>query len=113
MMGLEFYSGIGCYENEQKVGNKFIADIELYIDCSLAAEKDNISYALNYVEIYNLVKDEFRQNCYLIENIAYRVKNRILNFSEDILEVTVRISKVNPPIGGKIEKVSITTSGKK
>jgi dihydroneopterin aldolase len=110
--GMEFFAGIGCYKEEKLVGTKFIVDLEITLDCSLPADNDNINDALNYVNVYNLVKNEMTLNCNLIENAAKRILKKLTNYSKAIIELKVRLSKINPTIGGKLEKVTIEMTSK-
>jgi len=113
IIGMEFYSGIGCYKEEQIIGNRFLIDLQLKTDCSLPAISDNIKDALNYQLVYDLVKIEMQTNCCLIENAAKRILDKLfLNFNQ-LNEVTIKLSKLNPPLGGKLEKVSIIFNKKR
>ena len=105
--GMEFVSGIGCYEAEKIIGSKFIVDLEITANCSKAAETDNLYDAINYVNVYKLVAKEMAIQCNLIENAAQRILNQVVNYSANIYDVRVRLSKINPVIGGKLEKVTI------
>jgi len=108
--GIEFYAFHGCYKEERLVGNKFIVDISIETECKVASETDNIKDALNYQHVYDLVKKEMDIKSHLLENIAKRIIDIIyLNFKL-INKITVKISKVNPPVGGKMNKVSVTLS---
>jgi len=51
-----------------------------------------------------------KTNSYLLENVAYRILNELYDQLYGVINVTVKVSKMNPPMGGKIEKVSITMS---
>jgi dihydroneopterin aldolase len=44
---------------------------------------------------------------YLLENIAGRILDAIYAEMEGIEKVTVKVSKLNPPMGGKIGSVSV------
>ena len=108
---MEFYAFHGHYREEQIVGNKFLVDLTIDTDMSEPASSDNLKDAVNYQMAYRLVKEEMEKKSKLLENIAKRILDAIyVNFG-DVRKVTVKISKMNPPMGGgRIEKVSITLS---
>ncbi len=107
---MEFYAFHGCYKEEQRVGNKFIVNISIETNISTARISDNIQDTINYVKIYNAVKDEMKQNSHLLEHVAGRIIDRLLHDFPQILHITVKISKMNPPIGGQMKAFSLTLS---
>jgi len=106
--GMEFYAWHGHYAEEQIVGNRFIVDVVLVTDCEKAAESDNLDDALDYQALYQAVKEEMQIKSHLLEHVAGRILNRLHNEFDQIVHAKVKISKLNPPMGGQIEKVSIT-----
>lgn len=106
--GMEFYAYHGHYEEEQIVGNRFLIDLKIETDCSKAAKSDNIEDAVNYQSAYKIIKAEMKKKSNLIENIAGRIINALYDNLDNMKSVTVKLSKMNPPMGGKIKKVSIT-----
>ena len=89
--------------------NKFLVDLSIDADMSSPASSDNLKDAINYQLAYRLVKEEMEKKSKLLENIAKRILDIIYENFEGIREVTVKISKMNPPMGGgRIEKVSVT-----
>lgn len=105
--GMKFYAFHGCTEEEKKVGIHFQVDVHIVCDVSLAAESDNINDALNYQTVYLLVAKEMKQTSNLIENVCLRIKQSIIQHFPQAEDVTVRISKMNPPLGGEVQKVSV------
>jgi dihydroneopterin aldolase len=111
--GMEFFAYHGCFSEEQIIGNKFIVDIDLDLETSKAEVSDNLSETINYQAVYNLTKVEIEKKSYLLEHIAKRITDSIISNFGQIESLKVRISKINPPLGGKIEKVSFTKTYKK
>lgn len=107
---MEFYAYHGCYNEEKVVGNRFLVNLTIATDCKKASETDNLNDALNYQIAYQLVKKEMEIKSNLLENIAGRILNRLHDEFSGILKATVKISKMNPPMGGQMEKVSVTMS---
>ncbi len=106
--GMEFYAYHGHYEEEQIVGNRFLIDLKIETDCRKAAESDAIEDAVNYQTAYKIIKSEMKKKSNLLENIAGRILDAIYEKLDNLKSVTVKVSKMNPPMGGKIKKVSIT-----
>ncbi|MFC2115431.1 dihydroneopterin aldolase [Bacteroidota bacterium] len=106
---MEFYAFHGHYQEEQIVGNKFLVDLSVESDMATPAASDNLKDAINYQRAYRLVKEEMEKKSKLLENIAKRILDVIYDNFEGIRKVTVKVSKMNPPMGGgRIEKVSVT-----
>ncbi len=105
---MEFYAYHGHYKEEQIVGNKFLVSLSLETDLTKAAKTDNLQDTLNYHKAYMVVKEEMNKKSYLLENIASRILDALYKSFSGIISATVKISKINPPIGGKVDCVSIT-----
>jgi len=106
--GMEFYAYHGCFKEEQIVGNKFMVDLRLEADCSKAEISDNIKDAVNYQIAYEIVKEEIEKKSHLLENIAHRILEKLFQNMSGINVASVKIAKINPPLGGKIKNVNVT-----
>jgi len=107
---MEFYSFHGCFEEERIVGNRFLVDLEMVTDMNRACESDQIKDALNYQTAYDLVKAEMKIKSFLLEHIANRILDSLFNSFPQLDKATVKVSKLNPPMGGKIKSVSVELS---
>jgi 7,8-dihydroneopterin aldolase/epimerase/oxygenase len=104
---MEFYSFHGHFKEEQIVGNKFLVDLTLETDMTKAKESDNLKDAVNYQRVYEIVKHQMEMKSHLLEHIAGRIIDAIFSEMDGIKKVTVKVSKLNPPMGGKIGSVSV------
>ncbi len=101
-----FYAYHGALSEEQSIGGKYEADVELHFDFSEAAEEDNLSKTVNYQEVYKYIERKINERkYYLIETIAVKIADGLLHDYPILEKVTVRIRKSNVPIGGVIEHV--------
>jgi 7,8-dihydroneopterin aldolase/epimerase/oxygenase len=107
---MEFYSFHGHFKEERIVGNKFLVDLTIETDMKVPAESDNLKDAVNYQRVYEIVKQQMELKSHLLEHIAGRILDAIYAEMKGIQKVTVKVSKLNPPMGGKIGSVSIILS---
>jgi len=108
--GMHFYAYHGHFEAEQIVGNAFNVDLALETNCDEAAKSDDLKDALNYQAAYEIIQKEMMQKSRLLENVAKRILDALYISFPAIEKATVKVSKLNPPMGGQIEKVSVTLS---
>jgi dihydroneopterin aldolase len=90
------------------VGNGFLVDVTLETDCDRAASSDNLEDALNYQAVYDLVKKEMQVKSHLLEHLAKRILDSLYAGFPSIQKAKVKVSKLNPPMGGQIGKASVT-----
>lgn len=105
---MEFYAYHGCFDEESKIGTRFLVNLCLKVDTSRAQVSDSISDTVNYLSVYRSVKDEMSKPSHLLEHVADRIASRILSEYAAVDSVRVKVSKLNPPLGGKMESVSLT-----
>jgi dihydroneopterin aldolase len=108
--GMKFYAFHGHYPVEQEVGNEFIVDLKIETNDNKAEATDNLDDALNYQLLYNTVKAEMNQVSHLLEHLAARILQTLKVKFPSIRHAEVKISKINPPMGGEIQKVSVILS---
>lgn len=110
---MEFYAFHGHYQEEQIVGNRFLVDLEMEADLSSPAKSDKLDDAVNYQQAYQIIKNEMRRTkSNLLENIGKRILDALYADMEGIDKATIRVRKLNPPMGGPIKSVGITMSRK-
>lgn len=106
--GMHFYAYHGHFEAERVVGNEFLVDVTLETVCLKAAASDDLEDALNYQAVYDLIKREMQVKSHLLEHIAWRILDALYAEFSTIQKAKVKVSKLNPPMGGQIEKASVT-----
>lgn len=105
---MQFYAHHGCFAEERKVGTNFSVTVTFSYDATIAAATDNLEQAVNYAEVYNIVKKEMTIESRLVENVAYRIKKALLETFPAISSATVTVYKINPPLGEPFERVGVT-----
>ena len=107
---MEFYAFHGHFKEEQIVGNKFLIDVTLETGMEKPMESDNLKDAVNYQQAYEIVKQEMQNKSHLLEHIAGRILNALYVQMEGIKKATVKVTKLNPPVGGRVNSVSVVVS---
>jgi 7,8-dihydroneopterin aldolase/epimerase/oxygenase len=103
-----FYGYHGVLSEEQTVGGKFEADVDLYTDFSKAAVADNLSETIDYHKVYKFIyKLALDEKHYLIESLATKIANELLLNFKPLEKVCVRVRKNNPPLGGVVDCVEV------
>ena len=105
--GMEFFAYHGHFKEEQIIGTRFTVDLFMETDTKDAELTDNLAKTVNYQVVYNLVAKEMAVKSHLLENVARRILDRIALEYPQVTASRIKISKMNPPVGGKVERVSI------
>lgn len=106
--GMEFYAYHGHYPVEKQVGNRFIVSAQLVTDCEKAGRTDRLEDALNYQSVYDLIKQEMARPSDLLEHVCTRILDALYTSFPTLEQATIKLSKMNPPMGGQIGKVSVS-----
>ncbi len=105
---MEFYAYHGCLEHEKQIGNLFNITLTISLDTTTAQKTDNLEDTLNYKKVYDIVKSVMDKPVNLIEHLADNILTAVMSNFTQINQATILLSKNNPPVGGKMEKVSIS-----
>ena len=101
---MEFRALHGCYELERKVGNRFTVDLEITACLGDAAAEDSVEQTVNYLTVYEVVSLQMRITQRTIERVAMNIIEAVY---ASFRQVQCTVSKLAPPLGGKLEKVSV------
>lgn len=107
---MRFYAHHGCFEQERAIGTNFRVDLRFETDTRRAEQSDNIEDTVSYLDVYQVVKREMAVPSNLLEHVARRICNAVLAEFQQIDRVTATVHKLNPPLGGQMDSVSVEIS---
>ena len=103
-----FYAHHGVLDAERTNGGLFEIDVELYCDVKAAETEDNLKKTLNYEQLYAFIKEIVSgKKFYLIESLASRISNNIIESFPMVQKATIKVRKPSPPLGGVVESVEV------
>jgi len=103
----------GCLQEETKIGSDYRVDLKVEANLKTSAKSDKLTDTVDYVLLNRIVRDEMAKPTYLLETVGKRILDRIFKEAELVKKATVWVSKLNPPIGGDVEKVTIKMTDKR
>ena len=103
----------GCLKEETKIGSDYRVDLEVNANLQTSAKTDLLCDTVDYVFLNKVIREEMAIASHLLETVAKRILNRIFNEDELVTKATVWVSKLNPPIGGDVEMVTIKMTEKR
>ena len=107
LRNMRFFAHHGLFPEENKLGQHFEVDIELFGDLSAAGNSDDVTQTLNYPEIYALVEHVVTQQRFkLVEALAEHIAQTI-GKSFAPIELKVRVRKPNPPVAGHFDGIEV------
>ncbi|MBD3639050.1 MAG: dihydroneopterin aldolase [Crocinitomicaceae bacterium] len=109
--GIEVYAYHGCMEEEERLGGKYLVDVEIYTDFSESAKTDKLIDTIDYVVIRKIVVEEMNKRSKLIEHVGYRIQQRFKKAFPNLIKSRIKVRKLNPPIEGTVKEVAIVIEG--
>ena len=93
LKGIRLYAYHGVLPQENRVGAQYTIDLRLKTDFTLAAETDRL--------------EEMRIPSQLLEHVAWRIAQRLLDDFQTISEINIALYKQNPPMGADCSQVGV------
>ena len=104
---IQVYAYHGCLPEETLIGSDYRVDVWVEGDLSVSSVSDQLADTIDYVTLCACVREEMATSSKLLEHVAQRVLNRIFEANERVDKVNVKVSKINPPIGGHVKAVAV------
>ena len=107
LKNIRTFSYHGCLVEESKIGSEYSVDLEIKTDLRKSCISDKLADTVDYVYLNRVVVDEMAIRSNLLEHVAHRIIVRIFNELAEVSRIRLSVSKLNPPIGGDVEAVTI------
>ncbi len=104
---IRVYAYHGCLNEETMIGSDYRVDVSVEADLEKSSVTDALNDTVDYVTLNAIVVEEMAVPAKLLEAVAKRIMDRVFESCETVGSVSVSVSKINPPIGGDVEKVTI------
>ena len=104
--GIKLYAYHGCLKEEGVIGGHYVVDVTIDTNFSVAAETDDLSNTVDYVDVNRIVTEEMAIRSKLIECVGWRIVEKI-NALKNVANVTVKVTKLSQPINGDVNNVAI------
>ncbi|WP_420320910.1 dihydroneopterin aldolase [Flagellimonas sp.] len=104
---IRVHSNHGCLKEEMLIGSDYRVDLDVYADLSQPSLSDKLQETVDYVHLNKIVREEMAIRSNLLEHVAKRILDRIFLELDMVNEAKVEVAKINPPMGGDVESVSV------
>ena len=106
---MEFEGHTGCFDFEKKDGQMFIVSLDLFVDRIRGCYTDDLADTVDYSNIYEVTKETVTgDDGNLIERLAQKIADAVLEADKRILKVRVNVSKPEAPVKGIFETMEVT-----
>jgi dihydroneopterin aldolase len=110
---IRVYAYHGCLREESIIGSDYRVDLTVKANLTISAQTDDLSDTVDYVLLNSIVIDEMSRPSKLLEHVAQRIIDQVFTRSSLVRKAKVTVSKINPPIGGDVQHVSVTMTKSK
>jgi len=110
---IRVYAHHGCLKEETVIGSNYRVDVAVSANLDKSSKTDDLKDTVDYVTLNSIVVDEMGFPCKLLETVARRMIARFFNECAEVDWASVSVSKLNPPIGGDVEKVTVMLEEKR
>ncbi|MDO1512920.1 dihydroneopterin aldolase [Maribacter confluentis] len=104
---IKAYAHHGCLKEETNIGSDYLVNVSVTTNLTKASISDQLSDTVDYVHINRIVKQEMAIPSKLLEHVAKRITDRIFLELPTVEKAKISVSKINPPINGDVEKVTV------
>ena len=107
LKNIQTYSYHGCLIEEGKIGSDYSIDLEIKTYLRKSCLSDDLNDTVDYVLLNKIVVEEMEIRSHLLEHVAQRIITRIFGEIPEVSRILLGVSKINPPIGGDVEFVTV------
>lgn len=105
--GINVYAHHGCLDEEGRIGCNYTVDVTMETDFTEAAQTDDLTKTIDYVIVYNIVREQMGIRAKLLEQVGQRIVDALKKEFSTLKKLSVKVTKLNPPMNGHVDKVSI------
>ena len=110
---LKIYAFHGCMEEEKIIGSDYVVNMSAVCSVGKKVFEDEIGGTVDYVDLARIAKREMSIRSKLLEAVVNRIINSCFNEISVLEQISVTVSKINPPINADVESVSVSMEKKR
>ena len=99
LQGMEFHAFHGCYDLEQRVGNRFEVTLSITTELGGIAAHDAVEEAVNYLTVYEIVRERMAVTQRTIERVATNIIEALHARFPAVRHVRFSVAILAPPAG--------------
>uniref|UniRef100_A0A2N9H6Q0 7,8-dihydroneopterin aldolase n=1 Tax=Fagus sylvatica TaxID=28930 RepID=A0A2N9H6Q0_FAGSY len=108
LRGVKFHGYHGVNPEERKLGQKFLVDVDAWLDLRLAGKSDCLSDTVSYTDIYRIVKEVVEGPAHnLLESVAQLIASATLTKHPQISVVRVKVGKPHVAVPGCVDYLGV------
>ncbi|GAB2214825.1 hypothetical protein Drorol1_Dr00019189 [Drosera rotundifolia] len=108
LRGLKFYGYHGVKPEERTLGQKFLIDVDAWLDLRQAGVSDNLSDTVSYTDIYRMVKEVVEgEPLNLLESVAHQIAVATFTKFPQISDVRVKVGKPHVAVQGQLDYLGV------
>lgn len=107
LLNQRFFAFHGYHEEEQRTGNEFLVQLRVELE-PRAGTITGIRDTVNYVSLFEILREEMQRRRALLETLAMETIERIHQQFPGIRRAWIKIEKINPPIPQFTGSVAVT-----
>jgi|SRR5699024_4646312 len=105
---MQFYGYHGLFPEENKLGQRFNVDLNLYLSLLEAGKTDDMNKSIDYGRVFEVVQDTVEgEPKKLIEAVAQSIADKLLVTFPLLQACRIKVKKLDPPINGHYEHVAV------
>jgi dihydroneopterin aldolase len=111
LRGLEAHGHHGVFQDERLAGQRFVVDVDWWIETAPAVHDDDLGATLCYRDLFATVAEIVTgPPCALIETLADRIVTTLFDRFPEMTATTVTVHKPDAPIVGRFADLGISMS---
>ncbi|KAF5200115.1 Dihydroneopterin aldolase [Thalictrum thalictroides] len=108
LRGLKFHGFHGVKSEEKNLGQKFLVDVDAWLDLRAAGKSDSLSDTVSYTDIYRIAKEVLEGPSHdLLESVAHLIAITTLTKFSQVSSVRVKVGKPHVAVHGSVDYLGI------
>ncbi|KAL2945532.1 Dihydroneopterin aldolase 2 [Bienertia sinuspersici] len=108
LRGLKFHGFHGVKPEERTLGQKFVVDVDAWMDLREAGQSDRLTDTISYTEIYRIVKEVVEGTPHnLLESVAHQITSTTLSKFPRVSAVRVKVGKPHVAVQGELDYLGV------
>lgn len=105
---IHLYAYHGVIEQERSIGAWYTINASFTISDFSCLENDSIEGTVSYADIYDTICEEMKKPSQLLENVCYRISDKVYSRFTQVSAISITLSKDTPPMGGDRLNAAVT-----